>query len=137
MKYRLVARSNRRIRIRLASGKLTKKEAEILKYAFAAIPGVNKVEVFCTTGGVALEHDGALEEILRRIDRFRFENVVMMAQEECTQISAAEMKKRKLDQDLKRKLRLRILAETIADIALPMPVQIGYHVRQMITLRDL
>lgn len=137
MKYRIEARSNRRIRIRLASGKLTKEEAGILKYAFAAIPGVNKVEVFCATGGVALEHDGAVEEILRRMDRFRFENVVMMAHEESTHISAAEMKNRKLDQDLKRKLRLRILVETVADIALPVPIQIGYHVWQMITLKDL
>jgi hypothetical protein len=49
----------------------------------------------------------------------------------------AEMKNRKLDQQLKQRLRLRILLETVADLALPMPVQIGYHVWQMITLKHL
>ena len=49
----------------------------------------------------------------------------------------AEMKNRKLDQQLKNKLRMRVLLETVTDLALPMPVQLGYHVWQMITLKDL
>ena len=137
MNYRIEARSNKRIRIRLYKGKLTKEEVEILKYAFAAIPGVNKVTIYSATGGVALEHDGPVAGILERLDRFRFENVEMLAREEDIRISVMEMKNRKLDQELKRKLRLRILAETVADIAMPVPVQIGYHVWQMITLRDM
>ena len=47
------------------------------------------------------------------------------------------MKSRKLDEQLKTKLRLRILAEMAADIAMPMPVQVGYHLWQMITLKNL
>ncbi len=137
MNYRIAAQSKRRLRIRLYGGRLSGEEAEILKYVFSSIPGVKKVEVFCQTGGVALEHTCAAEDILKRLDRFRFENVEMLTREEEDRISAAEMKNRKLDQELKRKLRLRILAETVADIAMPMPVQIGYHIWQMITLKDL
>ena len=50
--------------------------------------------------------------------------------------SADEMKSRKLDPALKRRLRMRILAESVADTVLPMPVQIGYHIYQMITLQE-
>jgi hypothetical protein len=47
------------------------------------------------------------------------------------------MRKRKLDPELKRKLRMRILGETIADTVLPLPVQLAYHAYQMVTLKEL
>ena len=47
------------------------------------------------------------------------------------------MKKRKLDPELKRKLRMRILGETIADTVLPLPVQLAYHAYQMVTLKEM
>ena len=61
----------------------------------------------------------------------------MLAREEEERISLNEMKSRKLDEKLKTKLRLRILAETVADLVMPMPVQLGYHIWQMITLKKL
>ena len=39
--------------------------------------------------------------------------------------------------ELKKKLRTRMLLEMAADIVLPVPLQMGYHVYQMITLRDI
>ena len=73
----------------------------------------------------------------KRLDRFRFENVNLLAEEEKQRISVSEMKSRKLDEQLKTKLRLRILAETVADIAMPMPIQVGYHLWQLVTLKNL
>ena len=58
-------------------------------------------------------------------------------EEENARISAEEMKKRKLDPELKRKLRMRILGETIADTVLPFPVQLAYHAYQMVTLKEM
>ena len=137
MNYHIEAQSKRRIRIRLKRAKLTEEEAQILEYAFSGMPGVTKVTVYRATGGCALEYSCEADVILRKLDQFRFENVDLLAQEEKQRISAAEMKSRKLDEQLKTKLRLRILAETAADIALPMPVQIGYHLWQLITLKKL
>jgi hypothetical protein len=137
MKYRIEAQSKRRIRVRLRSFGLTEEEARILEYAFSGMPGVTKVTVYRATGNCALEFDCGIDEILRRLDRFRFENVDMLAREEEKRISMSEMKSRKLDEQLKTKLRLRILAEMAADIAMPMPVQVGYHLWQMITLKNM
>ena len=106
MNYRIEAQSKRRIRVRLRNSKLSEEEARILEYAFSGMPGVTKVTVYRATGGCALEFDCGAEEILRRLDRFRFENVEMFAGEEQQRISAAEMKSRKLDEKLKTKLRL-------------------------------
>ena len=61
----------------------------------------------------------------------------MMAEEEKRSISAEEMKERKLDPGLKNRLRARILAEAVADALLPVPVQLGFHLYQMVTLRNL
>ena len=137
MNYRIEAQSKRRIRVRLRSSKLTEEEARILEYAFSCIPGVTKVTVYRPTGGCAMEYNCGVEDILKKLDRFRFENVDMLAKKEEQRISMAEMKDRKLDEQLKTKLRLRILAEMAADIVLPMPVQVGYHLWQMITLKNL
>jgi ATP-dependent exoDNAse (exonuclease V) beta subunit len=54
-----------------------------------------------------------------------------------TNKAAEEMRNRKLDPELKRKLRMRILGETIADTVLPLPVQLAYHAYQMVTLKEL
>ncbi len=137
MNYHIEARSKRRIRIRLKRAILTEEEAQILEYAFSGMPGVTKVTVYRATGGCALEYSCEADAILRKLDQFRFENVDLLAREEEQRISVSEMKSRKLDEQLKTKLRLRILAETAADIALPMPVQIGYHLWQLITLKKL
>jgi len=137
MRYHIEAETSHRIRIRLGIRRLTREQAQILEYAFTGMSGVRKVTVYRATGGAALIFDCDREEIIKRLDRFRFENVKMMADEEEKRISKEEMRERKLHPELKRKLRLRILAETAADIVMPMPVQVGYHVWQMITLKDL
>ena len=137
MNYRIEAQSKRRIRIRLKRTQITEEEARILEYAFSGMPGVTKVTVYRPTGGCALEFDCGADEIRNRLDRFRFENVNLLAEEEKQRISVSEMKSRKLDEQLKTKLRLRILAETVADIAMPMPIQVGYHLWQLVTLKNL
>lgn len=137
MNYCIEAQSKRRIRVRLRGSKLTREEADILDYAFSGIPGVKKVTVYRETGCCALEFDCDVTEILKRLDRFRFENVDLLAEEEKKRITVAEVRDRKLDQQLKTKLRLRIVAETAADLFMPMPVQLAYHLWQLVTLKNL
>lgn len=137
MKYRIVHESTHRIRIRMFEPRITAQQEEILLYAFSAIRSVRKVTVFRDTAGVAFDYDGDREEILSRLDAFQYENVIRLAPPAHGHIQLEEVKARKLDPALKRKMRMRILAETVADAVLPLPVQLGYHAWQMITLRDI
>ena len=137
MKYIIAAESSHRIRIHLIMPRLNAEQAEIIKYAFSGIAGVNKVTIYRETAGCALEYSCPKEELLRKLDHFRLENVKLLAAEEQKHISAAEMRSRKLAPELKRKLRLRILAETAADLAMPVPVQLAYHAYQMVTLKEM
>jgi hypothetical protein len=34
-------------------------------------------------------------------------------------------------------MRRKVIVEAAADILMPMPVQVGYHLYQLVTLRDL
>ena len=139
MYYRIEAETKHRIRIRIGSRKLSDEQAKILKYAFSHAPGVTEVTVYKASAGCAITYTGDRFEIIRRLNSFNFENVQMMAEkeEENARISAEEMRNRKLDPELKRKLRMRILGETIADTVLPLPVQLAYHAYQMVTLKEL
>lgn len=137
MRYRIVNESVHRIRIRLYTGSLSAREAGVLEYAFSHIRGVRKVTVYAATGGIALEYDGDRGELLEKLAAFQYKNVEMMAGDPQEVITAQEMRDRKLDPALKKKLRGRILVETVADLVMPVPLQVGYHVYQMITLRDI
>ena len=140
MVYRIEAETKHRIRIRIGARKLTDEQAKILQYAFGRAPGVTAVTVYKATAGCAITYTGDRFEIIRRLNSFNFDNVQMMAEkkdEANARISAEEMRKRKLDPELKRKFRMRILGETIADAALPLPVQLAYHAYQMVTLKEM
>ena len=140
MYYRIEAETKHRIRIRIGSRKLSDEQAKILKYAFSCAPGVTDVTVYKASAGCAITYTGDRSEIIRRLDSFNWDNVQMMAEkkdEENARISAEEMRNRKLDPELKRKLRMRILGETIADTVLPLPVQLAYHAYQMVTLKEM
>ena len=52
-------------------------------------------------------------------------------------LEAEEIARRKLSPAVKRKLRCKVIAEAAADLLLPAPVQLGYHVYQLVTLKDL
>ena len=137
MKYRIEHESDHRIRIRLYVSQITPEQEEILDYSFSSIKGVRKVVIYRRTASCALEYDGNREELLKKLSDFRYDNVTMMAKKVEPVISAEEMRLRHLDPAIKRKLRLRVLVETVADLALPVPIQLGYHAWQMITLRDI
>ena len=139
MNYRIEAETKHRLRIRIGVHKLSEEQAKIIKYAFSNAPGVTEVIVYKASAGCAITYTGDRHEIIRRLDSFNFDNVQMMAEKkdkENARISADEMRKRKLDPELKRKLRTRILAETLADTVLPLPVQLAYHAYQMVTLKE-
>lgn len=143
MQYRIEHENRTRMRIRLCAGRLTDEQEQILRFAFSSIKGVTKVDVFPATAGVVFSWDkdseGCRERITERLDHFRFSNVELLARdlEEHPQISIDEVHQRKLDPVLKRKMREKILIETAFDIVAPMPLQVGYHIYQLITLRGL
>ena len=137
MRYKIVNETNHRIRFRLYTGTLTEEQGDVLEYALSALQQVDRVTIYRATAGFALEYHGDRAVILRKLDAFRFENVTMLAKTEHPVISLEEVRDRKLDPALKRRLRARVLVESVADMVLPMPVQLGYHAYQMITLKDI
>ena len=137
MRYRIEDETSHRIRFRLYTSRITPEQEEIIQYAFSSIRGVRSVTVYRATCGCAICYDGDRQELLDKLTAFHYENVQMMAKPAPVHISISEMQDRKLDPALKRRLRLRVLAETAADVLLPVPLQLGYHAYQLITLRNI
>ena len=136
MKYIIEHETDRRIRISLHR-KISAEEAKILTYTLSSIDGVSDVRIYAAAGGIAIIYSGDRKRLLEKLDHFSYRNVTYFAQKEETAIDAQEVQRRKLDPALKRRLRRRILVETAADVIMPMPVQIAYHLYQMITLKNL
>ena len=137
MRYRIVNETKGRMRIHMYGGSISKAQEDILAYAFSAIPGIKDVKVYRATGNCALIYEGDREEVIRRLDSFKYENVRNFSEKMISFIDEEEMTRRKLSPELKKKLRLRIALETVADLTLPLPLQLLYHAYQMVTLRDI
>lgn len=137
MRYTIVSETRNRMRIRVPKGRITKNEAEVLEYAIGAVKCVTGVRIFNATGGIEIKYQDDRDLLIFKLDSLQYKNVTMFAKEMSTKISADELKERKLTPELKRKLRTRIVLECAADVFLPMPVQVAYHVYQYVTLKEL
>lgn len=138
MRYTVEHANAHRLRIRLSRAPLGAEEQQILEYALGQIRGVERVTIYPATGGVVLEFPGGDMDLVRRkLDAFAYENVQYFARQSRQEITPDELHQRKLDAELKTKLRVRILLEAAADMVLPAPVSLGYHAWQLITLKNL
>ena len=125
------------MRLRLNGGRFTRTEAEVLEYALSNLKGVSGVRLYPASGGIAFSYKGDREVILKKLRNLHFHNVKMFAEEIEESISSEELSRRKLSPELKRKLRCKVIAEAAADMLLPAPIQLGYHMYQLVTLKNL
>ena len=137
MKFVIQHQTSSYMRLRLCGGRFTGTEAEVLEYALSNLKGVSGVRLYPASGGIAFSYKGDRETILKKLRNLQFHNVKMFAEEIEQSIGTEELARRKLSPDLKRKLRCKVIAEAAADMLLPAPVQLGFHVYQLVTLKNL
>lgn len=125
------------MRLHLRSGHLTAAQAEVLEYALTHLKGVCRVKLYPSSGGIAFSYKGDRDYILKKLRSFQFRNVKLFAEEIDERIDHEELARRKLSPEVKDRLRRKVLIETAADILMPMPLQVGYHIYQLITLKNL
>ena len=137
MKFVIQHQTSSYMRLRLNGGRFTRTEAEVLEYALSNLKGVSGVRLYPASGGIAFSYKGDREIILKKLRNLQFHNVKMFAEEIEESISTEELSRRKLSPELKRKLRCKVIAEAAADMLLPAPIQLGYHMYQLVTLKNL
>ena len=137
MKFVIQHQTSSYMRLRLNGGRFTRTEAEVLEYALSNLKGVSGVRLYPASGGIALSYKGDREVILKKLRNLQFHNVKMFAEKIEESISTEELSRRKLSPELKRKLRCKVIAEAAADMLLPAPIQLGYHMYQLVTLKNL
>lgn len=140
MEYLIAHETSKYLRLRARSGRFTPGQTEVLQYALADLKGISRVRLYPASGGIAISYRGGAgnrDRILRKISALQFRNVEMFARKLGDTIDREELSRRKLSPEVKRRMRGKMLAEAAMDLLMPVPVQIGYHVYQLVTLRDL
>jgi hypothetical protein len=137
MKFVIQHQTSSYMRLRLCGGRFTGTEAEVLEYALSNLKGVSGVRLYPASGGIAFSYKGDRDTILKKLRNLQFHNVKIFAEELEESIGKEELARRKLSPELKRKLRCKVIAEAAADMLLPAPVQLGYHMYQLVTLKNL
>ena len=137
MVYSIEHETSGSIRIKTGRRKIGHEEEEILRYALEALHGVTDVMIFRATGSIRLSYTCSREYLLEKLSSLRYENIEMLAEKSAEKIGTEEIRERKLSPELKRRLRKRLLFETAADVLLPEPVQVAYHLYQFVTLKNL
>lgn len=128
------------MRLRLNRGRFTSHEGKVLKYALSNLKDAAWVRLYPSSGGIAFSYRGGTQNrdsILQKLHAMQFGNVKLFAREIEDTIDEEELARRKLSPEIKDRLRKKVLIETAADLLMPMPLQAGYHLYQLVTLRHL
>jgi hypothetical protein len=141
MQFSVKHRSPGRIRIRLASGKISLEESRKLRLSLLALPQVRDVRIFMNTGGTGIYYDGeeaSLLEALKGLDTAcPAANAYPDTEPESPFLDAEEIRKRGLAPHVKRKMRMQFLTEAAFDAVMPAPVQLAWHAVQLYRLEKL
>ena len=137
MEYIIMHETSKYMRLRLRKGRITASQAEILRYVLEGQQGVSGIRIYPASGSISFSCEKEHGKILYKLKRLQFHNVEMFARELDTRISTEELSRRKLSPEVKNRLRRKVLIETVADLLMPVPLQVGYHAYQLITLRNL
>ena len=137
MEYSIRHETRSYMRLQLRRGRFSEAEGQVLQYALSHLKGVSEIRLFPASGGVSFSYRGDRETILRKLRALHFQNVKMFAEQLEETISSEELARRKLSPEVKARLRRKVLIETAADILMPMPIQVGYHMYQLVTLKDM
>lgn len=137
MKFVVRHETSSYMRLRLLRGRFSPAQGQVLHYALSHLKGISDVQLYPASGGVSFSWQGDRETILRKLRALHFDNVKMFAEQLEETIGDEELSRRKLSPEVKARLRRKVLLETAADLLMPTPIQVGYHMYQLVTLRNL
>ncbi|MBQ7535820.1 MAG: hypothetical protein IJT43_09425 [Stomatobaculum sp.] len=162
MKFTVEHETSSSMRIRLKGDKPSKRTGEAIHAILSRTAGIKNVRIYPATKGIFVRHSldretliGILKELdpetiqevkqelkeerhelIERLQRIQDPQVLEEALQN-HRVDVKELQTRKLDPELKRRMRIRIFVEAGADLLLPAPVQVVYHAWQLVTLKSL
>ena len=123
MKFTIQHEIKGRIRFHLARTQLSERQADVLQYYLAAIPGVESAKVYERTADAVIVYKGDRGEILGNVSRFTF------ADQKLQEI-VPKNSGRALNNEYKEKLIGRVVMRTVMKTFMPAPlgnIYTAYH----------
>ncbi len=119
MKFMIRHEIRGRIRLHIAQGRMSYREADILQYALSEYSFVTKITVHSRTQDVVICYNGEREKVLSMLQNFRYEDAKIPE-------SLLENSGRELSEKYKEKLVGKVLLRYGENLFLPYPVRAGF-----------
>lgn len=148
MEFQVCHENDTSVRLRLDYGTIKAKEEKILSEILSLCPQIMGIQIYPATSGLRIFFKGDKEKILQFLKAISYRNVRFFAEElkrkEDFHVQLLPSGKeilhefskggKKMPAPLKKKIGKKIGLEAIADMVLPHPLSLAYHVYQLLLL---
>ena len=147
MQFQLCHENDNSLRLRLERYSISPKEEDILSGILSCHPQINGIQIYPATSGIRIFYKGDKKALLDSLQAIPYSNILYLAENlpKAENINVQllpgseevlkELKKfKKIKPYLKRKIGRRVSLEALADLFLPAPLSLAYHVYQLLLL---
>ncbi len=141
--YTVMHEGRGNMRVRLHMKKIEAWQSDLIKFDLKTVPGVSDVVIYESTAGVSIRYTCPRQAVINKLNSLDPASLITVREfldenrDNEEKLGLDEFRKRKLDADLKKRMRIRMVTEAAADMILPEPVQLAYHLYQLITLKNM
>ena len=147
MQFQLCHENDTSLRLRLDRHHLSGKEEQILSDILSLHPQITGIQIYPATAGLRIFFKGSKAKLLESLEAISYGNILFLAEglpktedfhvqllpsgkEIIRELSTTK----KMNPGLKKKIGKEISLEAIADLILPTPLSLAFHVYQLLLL---
>ena len=147
MQFQVCHENDNSLRLRLERYSISPKEEDILSGILSCHPQINGIQIYPATAGIRIFYKGDKKALLESLKAIPYRNILFfvdhLPKSEDINVQLLpgseevlkEIKKfKKIKPSLKRKIGTRVSLEALADLFLPAPLSLAYHVYQLLLL---
>ena len=147
MQFQVCHENDNSLRLRLERYSISPKEEDVLSGILSCHPQIDGIQIYPATAGIRIFYKGDKKALLESLKAIPYTNILFfvdhLPKSEDINVQLLpgseevlkEIKKfKKIKPSLKRKIGTRVSLEALADLFLPAPLSLAYHVYQLLLL---
>ena len=147
MQFQICHENDSSLRLRLERFRISEEEETILSRMLACHPQITGLQIYPATSGIRIFYKGDKKKLLESLEAIPYKNVTFLVENlpkkedirvqllpSCKEIVQELGKSKKMKPSLKRKIGAKVTLEALADMFLPAPASLAFHVYQLFLL---
>lgn len=147
MQFQICHENDNSLRLRLERHHLSRCEEQILSDILSLHPQITGIQIYPATAGLRIFFKGSKAKLVESLEAIAYNNVLFLADglprsenfhvqllPSGKEILKELSKSKKMNPGLKKKIGKEIGLEAIADLILPTPLSLAFHVYQLLLL---